>query len=204
MLISVNRLSIERKGNERDLETQSGDKKPRLLIDLDGVIRDFIKQLENVYIREYPDHSVKRVISRELHKFFPIGNDIYQFLEDQFGDEIVLNAPPYPGAIEALRKWEKDFELVIVTAQPDNWRYATFAWIGNHRIPTNEVKIIFEKHTVDGFALLDDFTDNLELFAKTNRLAVCLDQPWNQNWQGPRVKTVEDFFQLVEKEINTD
>ncbi len=113
-----------------------------------------------------------------------------------------MNAPPYPGAIEALRKWEDKSEIVIVTAQPPEFRYPTFAWIGNHAIPTNEVKIIYEKHTVDGIALLDDFPDNLELFAKTNRLAVCLDQPWNQHdWEGPRVKTVDEFFQLVQKRI---
>lgn len=185
---------------KKDSLSQGENEKPRVLIDLDGVIRNFVKGVEDVYSREYPDHAPQKVVSRQLHKYFPIGEAIQDFIENKFAQEILLNAPPYPGSIEALRKWEDKFAIVIVTAQPPDFRYPTFSWIGNHAIPTDEVKIIYEKHTVDGIALLDDFPENLELFAKTNRLAVCLDQPWNQHdWNGERVKTVEEFFQLVNK-----
>lgn len=189
---------------KKDLQSQSEHKKHRVLIDLDGVIRDFIEGLKIVYGREYPDHVIKDVLSRDLHEFFPIGKDIYEFLKQKHGEEILLKAPPYPGAIEALRKWEDVFDIVIVTAQPPEWRFATYSWIGNYSVPTNEIKIIYEKHTVPGYALLDDFTENLESFVQTNRLAVCMDQPWNKKWQGPRVKTVEEFFQLIERELNFD
>lgn len=176
--------------------------KTRVLIDLDGVIRDFIKSVESVYKREYPDHVIKQVVSRDLHNYFPIGPAINEFIKNKFGDEILLNAPEYPGAVEALCKWEDAFEMVIVTAQPADWRYSTYSWIGNHHLPVNEVKIIYEKHTVEGFALLDDFPENLDLFAQTGRLAVCMDQPWNQDWKGERVKTVDQFFELVHRQIH--
>lgn len=173
-----------------------------MLIDLDGVIRDFISGLKNVYLDEYPDHSIREITSRDLPKYFPIGEKINEFLEREFA-KILLKAPSYPGAIEALQKWEDLFEIVIVTAQPPQYRYATFSWIGNHSLPTDEVRITFDKHNVDGFALLDDFPENLESFSRTDRLAVCLDQPWNKDWQGLRVKTVEEFFLLVQKQIST-
>jgi 5'(3')-deoxyribonucleotidase len=189
---------------KKDLQPQSEDNKPRVLIDLDGVIRDFIEGLRIVYSREYPDHEIKNVLSRDLHEFFPIGKDIYDFLKQKFGEEILLESPPYPGAIEALRKWEDVFEIAIVTAQPPDWRYATYSWIGNYSLPINEIKVIHDKHTVPGFALLDDFKENLELFAETGRLAVCMDQPWNQDWKGPRVKSVDEFFQVIDKKINLD
>jgi uncharacterized HAD superfamily protein len=177
-------------------------KKARILVDLDGVIRDFITGLRNVYLRQYPDHTVEEIISRDLPKFFPIGEEINDFLDSEF-TEILLKAPSYLGAIESLQKWENTFEIVIVTAQLPQFRHATFSWIGSHSVPTDEVRITFDKHTVDGYALLDDFPENLELFAGTDRLAVCLDQPWNKEWHGPRVKTVEEFFQLVHKRMNT-
>lgn len=179
-------------------------RKTRVLLDLDGVIRNFVKGVEDVYKREYPDHVIKEVVSRELHNYFPIGEGINEFIKDKFSDEILLNAPAYPGAIGAIAKWEDQFEIVIVTAQPPEWRYSTYSWIGKHHLPVNEVKIIFDKHTVDGFALLDDFQDNLELFAQTGRLAVCMDQPWNRDWKGPRVKTVDEFFQLVQNRMGVE
>jgi 5'(3')-deoxyribonucleotidase len=177
--------------------------KPRVLVDLDGVIRDFITGLKNAYLDEYPEHSVKEITSRDLPKYFPIGEEINGFLEKVF-NKILLQAPCYPGAIEALQKWEDNFHIVIVTAQSPQYRGATFSWIGNHSLPTDEVQITFDKHIVDGYALLDDFPENLDAFKETDRLAVCMDQPWNRNWKGLRVKSVNEFFELVQEHITNN
>lgn len=173
------------------------EKKPRVLIDLDGVVRDFVGSLIRVYKKVYPEHDILPVQSRELEKYFPIGEKVYQFMAPGYIEDIMEGAEPYPGAVEALNRWENDFEIVVVTAQPAITRASTYLWIGKHRIPTNEVHISYYKYEIDGIALLDDFVDNLEEFAATGRLAVCLDQPWNQHWKGPRVKSVDEFFRLV-------
>lgn len=177
-------------------------KKPRVLIDVDGVLRDFIGGLKEVYLREFPGHEIKPVISRNLEEFFPLGKEIYEFMDKHHAWEILANAPPYPGAIEALQRWEDVFEIVIVTAQPPQGRHPTLLWLAKHRVPTNEIHITFDKELIPGVALLDDFVDNLESFASTDRLAVCLDQPWNKEWNGPRVKSVDEFFNLVSDFLN--
>ena len=64
-------------------------------------------------------------------------------------------------------------------------------------MPTNEIHITKTKERIDGIALLDDFEENLEAFAATGRLAVCMNQPWNQSWIGPRVDSVGEFFEMV-------
>ena len=171
--------------------------KPRVLIDLDGVTRDFIGSLVEAYKKEFPRHQVKQVNSRHLENFFPIKEEIYKFMGAGYIEEIMENAAPFSGAIEALNRWASEFEIVIVTAQPEASRSSTFTWIGKHKIPTNEVHISYYKSEIDGIALLDDFVDNLEDFAATGRLAVCLDQPWNQRWKGPRVHSIEEFFEYV-------
>ncbi len=178
--------------------------KIRVLIDLDGVVRNFIGGLLRVYRREFPDHEIKTINSRALETFFPIGQRIYDFIDRQFLDEILIDSPPYPGAVEAMRRWEGRFENVIVTAQPQRWRYPTFIWLGRFKIPTNEVHICYQKEKVDGVALLDDFVDNLEAFQATGRLAVCMDQPWNQHWPGPRVRSLNEFYKLVLQTIESD
>lgn len=174
---------------------------PRVLIDLDGVIRNFVGSLERVYTREFPTHKIQPITSRRLEDFFPIAEKIYDFMENGHIKEIMEDADAYPGAIEALEKWKNKFEIVIATAQPDLSRSATIVWIGKNHIPTNEIAITYHKDQLNGLALLDDFTENLESFAATGRLAVCLDQPWNKKWKGARVLSVEQFFELVETKI---
>ncbi|MEZ4765079.1 MAG: hypothetical protein R3C26_18440 [Calditrichia bacterium] len=172
-------------------------KKERVLIDVDGVLRDYVSSLNAVYLREFPDHTIDPVTDWALEHFYPIGKEIYQFMDGQFAREILENAPAYPGEIDALRQFENDFEIVIVTAQPPAHRYPTMVWLGKNDVPANEIHIEHEKQRVPGLALLDDFTVNLEKFQKTGRLAVCLDRPWNQQWKGPRVRTVAEFFALL-------
>lgn len=172
--------------------------KPRVLVDLDGVVRDFIGSLIDVYTDVYPDHSILPVTSRRLEDFFPIGEKIYQFMKTGYIERIMENAAAYPGALEALQLWQNEFEIVIVTAQPDDIRASTYIWIGKNKLASNEVHISYFKSQIEGFALLDDFIDNLDDFAQTGRLAICLDQPWNQEWKGPRVKSVEEFFQYLQ------
>lgn len=175
--------------------------KLRVLIDVDGVLRDFIGSLTSVYLRQHPGHTVKPVDSRELENFYPIGREIYPFMNQTFAREILVDAPIFAGVVDAMRQWESEFEYVIATAQPPEGRGPTLSWLGKHDIPTNEIHVCHKKHRLAGVALLDDFVDNLEAFAATERLAVCLDQPWNQHWKGPRVKTVEAFLRYVYSEF---
>lgn len=178
--------------------------KVRVLIDLDGVLRDFVGSLIRVYQRMYPHHHISPVNSRKLEDFFPIRENIYQFMQPGTVEEIMEEADPYPGSLEALHRWKSEFEIVIVTAQPEEIRPSTYLWIGKHGIPVNEVHISYYKSEVEGFTLLDDFADNLNEFENTGRLAVCLDRPWNKDWKGPRVKSVEEFFRLVQHQLHKD
>ena len=169
-------------------------KKERVIIDVDGVLRDYVAPLNIVYRREYPTHDILPVTDWALEHFYPLGKGIYEFIDTRFADEILENAPAYPGAITALRDWEDRFEIVIATSQPPEHRYPTLAWLGKHRVPASEVHITYEKQRVPGFALLDDYPVNLHKFEATGRLAVCMDRPWNQDYTGPRVKSVGEFF----------
>ena len=63
--------------------------KPRVLVDLDGVVRDFIGSLIHVYKVIYPDHSILPVTSRRLEDFFPIGEEIYKFMKSGYIEQIM-------------------------------------------------------------------------------------------------------------------
>lgn len=173
----------------------------RLLIDLDGVLKDFIGGLNKVYLKYYPDHKIKPVTSRDLDKFYPIGYDIYNFVFEHH-QEITENANIYPGVQESFRQYKDVYDLIIVTSQEEWGVEDTYYWIEKHNLPVKDIVISFEKHKVEGFALLDDYEINVEMFLENGRLGVCLERPWNSSWQkGPKVKNVENFFKLVDKKI---
>ncbi len=170
--------------------------KPRVLLDLDGVIRDWISGLKIAYRKKYPGHRLKEIDSRELGEFFPIGEEIEEFIRRN-NREIIENAPPYPGAVETLNQWSEKFDLVLVTSQ-EAWAVKdTLAWLRENPLPVSEVIMTFNKEEVEGVALLDDFIYNLQKFDASGRTAVCMDRPWNREWQGLRVKSLEEYFKLV-------
>ena len=169
----------------------------KVLIDIDGVLRNYMGYVYRLYRREYPDHEIKPVQSWSMAEYFPIGEDIYDFIFNIHAEEITANAEPFEGAIESIRKHINEFDIAIVSAQNEKGIFGTLEWLAKHKVPVREYHFCFEKEKIPGDALLDDAPHNLEAFAATNRLAVARKQPWNQVWQGPKVDSVEDFFEYV-------
>lgn len=170
----------------------------RVIIDVDGVLRDFIGSLTRVYQREFPGQQVLPVTSRRLEDFFPIGGGIYDFMDRRHVEEIMEEADAYPGAVESLQRWQAVYDIIVATAQPPLGWFPTLIWLGRHKVPCREVHLIQEKERLVADAMLDDFVENLVNFAAGGRLAVCLEQPWNRDWQGPRVASVGEFFTFIE------
>ncbi len=168
-----------------------------MLIDLDGVIRDWVTGLILTYKEFYPDHEIKAINSRFIQNSFPIGKEIEQFIKEN-NEQLILNAPPYPDSLESLNYWSKKYDLVIVTSQEDYAIHDTMNWIDRYQLPVKDVVITFNKEKVSGIALLDDFVYNLEKFSENGGLSVCFDQPWNKEWNGLRVKTLYEYFTLIE------
>jgi 5'(3')-deoxyribonucleotidase len=169
----------------------------KVLIDIDGVLRNYMGYVYELYKREYPEHTVKSVESWSMAEYFPIGEEIYEFIFELHAEEITAKAEPFEGAIESLRGHLNEFDIAIVSAQNEKGIYGTLEWLAKHKVPVREYHFCFEKENIDGDALLDDAPHNLEAFAGTGRLAVARKQPWNRGWEGPKVNSVEEFFKYV-------
>lgn len=174
--------------------------KTRVLIDVDGVLRNFDKSVRKCYKEIYPNHKLPDTTeSWSLHKTYPIGQDIYKFVWEDHPFDIFAKAEEYEGSIDSLINWSNRYEIVITTSQPLSSLHPTLIWLGEKMVPTNEIHIVSEKYLVDGKFLLDDAPHNLKSFSKHGKVAVCMDRPWNQEWGGLRVYSIEGFFKLMEE-----
>lgn len=171
----------------------------KVLVDIDGVLRDYMGYVYYLYQKKYPEHNFSKVKTWSMAEYFPIGEDIYTFVFDLHAEEITANAKPIPGAIEALKENMEKFDIALVSAQNEKGMIGTLQWLAKHRVPIREYHFCFDKEKVEGDALLDDGPHNLEAFSETGRLAIARKQPWNDGWKGPKVDSVSDFFQYILK-----
>src|SRR5712664_98907 len=87
-------------------------KKLTIACDMDGIAVDFIGKLIARYNAEYGDDFTKAdIVEWDLHKFFPIGKDIYKYFEEPgfFADDI----PEIPGALENIKGLLDDGHNVV-------------------------------------------------------------------------------------------
>ncbi len=171
-------------------------------IDIDGILRNFVSSVERVYKEHYPEHKVLDRSDYDLKTWFPIGGKIYDFVFKDNVKEIYLYAKSYPHAVRFMEYLgDLGYKVTIVTSQPnEDCIYYTKKWLEKNEVYYD--KLIFESQKAEVKeidVLLDDSTKNLNEFAETDRLAVCMNRSWNKDYEGPRVKTYKQFIEMIEK-----
>lgn len=176
--------------------------KARILIDVDGVIADFVDGFMYMYklnggavpdgfewnhwdsMDELPDQGVREGIWHDPDLFF--------------------NLKPYPGAIDALEKLNSVYDVRIVTSLPhrhiphrSDWfqRYAPFIHRKDQMIFTNDKSLIM------GDVLIDDSLDHIRAWNEAGHInAIIVDRPWNKTdaWdvQGTRVSGLVEVCEI--------
>ena len=174
----------------------------KIKVDVDGVLRDFIWKLQQVYYNDFPTHTLRYVDDWDLKKFFPLGEGIYDYAFNFKAEEIFVNAPPYRGQIEALRRFidrrGDDFSLIIVSTQPEENEEYTRIWLDRNRVPYDELVFTKKKSEAPGRILLDDAYHNLSEVSKAGQIAICQTRPWNRSAYFPKVRNMREFLTICE------
>ena len=172
-----------------------------IAIDIDGVLRDQTTALKNKYLEVYPEHKdlIKPVTAWGIHEFYPIGKEIYKLWFGEWCKECMEDAPIFDGALEFMQALkDAGHKVYLLTSQPIRTERYTLAWVDKHHIPHDGILFCSDKGLTRFDVLLADGEHNLKAFASCNALAVAFDQPWNQEWTGPRVKgaTEKDKYEI--------
>jgi len=177
--------------------------KSRILVDVDGVIADFVSGFMELYrhhgghvpdgfkwtdwdsMDELPDQEVRDVVWRDPY--------LFRILD------------PYPGAIKALEQLNNHYDVRIVTAIPHMHVWPRSEWFRKHApFIHRKDQMIFtnDKSIINGDFLIDDSLDNIRAWIAAGRgNAVIVDRPWNQvdRWDeiGIRVAELWEFNERI-------
>ena len=161
----------------------------RMLIglDVDGVVADLIGSLLHA-IRQrtgqlfLPEHVQSFNLRNSLGNLWTVVEDILS--EPGFARDL----SPYPGAIDGIIKLRSLGRVVFVTSpfhRSPTWSHERAVWLhqhtGTHR---RDIVHLDDKTVFAGHVLIDDAPHQLEAWVNTQRPAVRVVRPWNQDAPG--------------------
>jgi 5'(3')-deoxyribonucleotidase len=177
----------------------------RVLLDVDGVIADFVSG----YLS-----AVKRATGRDYLADQITGFDIPRALRlaaaERQAVEQAVSRPgycqelgEYPGAVAAVEQIARVHEVVFVTGQwsgsptwtsdREQWLRSRFGELGRNVVHTQL------KHVVSGDVLVDDNLDNCAAWAAAHQAgtAIVWSRPWNRRQEPPTVARMSDWQRLL-------
>ena len=181
----------------------------RIGIDCDGVLRDFIPDLINKIKETHPEHADKIGVptSWDWEEWLPFWTEDetekYVFedhFEELFGPEasvIETSLKDWP----ILKKWAKAHrhKLILVSAQREQCKELTEAWLHRWGFVFDEMYFTHKKHLVDVDVLVDDSPSKLGRFKKqsvTGGVPIVFRQTWNTKSQKSKI-TIDRLSDLM-------
>ena len=182
----------------------------RIGIDCDGVLRDFIGQVQDTIKKYHPELAtqLKTSTSWDWEQWLPFWTDeeTEKFVFEDHVEEIFYTADAIESSIEdfpKLRKWADDngHELILVSAQRDDCIDITNMWLDNYRFKFDERIYTHKKHLVDVDVLVDDSPAKLSQFKKKSinkGVPIVFRQTWNTKSQRSKM-TIDRLSDLIDK-----
>jgi 5'(3')-deoxyribonucleotidase len=119
---------------------------------------------------------------------------------------VALRFKPNHGAVDAVLALSIWADIFAVTAPLDGsptWAYDREAWLCDHfGFEPSQIISARNKHVILGDAFVDDKVESLIDWSQSNPqgLAILWVEPHNRTaaWEGPRVRTYEELFEILE------
>lgn len=183
----------------KDKTWKQGTNRPRILLDMDDVITDFLGGLIKVYNDRNGTHlKVDDVRSWDLSEIDPAIVDIYK--EAGFFTKL----EPKQTAMSTLRKLidSTRYDVYIITACNDPIEYAEKVAYMKQILPIFNVNRLIsckEKEIIRGDLIVDDCVGNL-LRCEPYMQCILMDMPHNQSVDRfKRIKNLSELIPLIER-----
>lgn len=172
--------------NNKSEQKEEEPKRPTIAIDVDGVLRNNLGLMVDMYNKEFGQELKTSDIKEfKTEKSFPLiqgatGMTSSQWFFNLHAKELFLDAPSYPNVADDIKRLQEVADIVIITYQKDytNKRY-TLEWLEKNGIEPNGICFLRDKTVVHCDILVDD---NYWNFWGTHvKHSVLVNAPYNES-----------------------
>lgn len=176
----------------------------RLVIDVDGVIYNFV----DAFMERYVAHGGRISKGWGWDSWAAMDRLPDQTIVDHIwerDDALMFNGKPYDGAIDALKSLNRNYDVVLASAVPFFHVRARADWFKMHAPfihRKDQIIITNDKSKVVGDLLIEDNLPNVEKWTKVNGkyTAFVIDRPWNEEpppWSYTRVPSLKYIAEIL-------
>ena len=156
----------------------------RLAIDIDSTLHDYWSQLAEVVRRRHGiDLPYEQQHTWEITQL--PADQLRDCVRETHSERYVMAGVPYPGAVEAVRRWHEAGHFIHITSHRSLDSYGSTArWLAQIGLPYHDLHCSYDKVTrcvelgID--VLIDDSPVNLSRAAAAGITPATILHPWNR------------------------
>jgi hypothetical protein len=160
----------------------------RIALDIDSTLHHYWDQLQRVALDRY-GVALPYEEQRDWGITALETDALVHCVEETHSDDNIAAAEPYPGAVEAVRRWHEDGHWIHVTShRRAGAAEATRRWLDAIGMPYDDLHCSFDKVTrcvelsID--VLVDDSPVNIARARREGIVAATIIHPWNEELIG--------------------
>jgi uncharacterized HAD superfamily protein len=157
----------------------------RIAIDIDSTLHHYWDILSEVSVRRFGiELPYDEQFTWGITRLRP--EQLELCIEESHADERILAGVPYPGAVDAVRRWHEEGHFIHITSHraPDR-KDSTAAWLTQIGLPFDDLHCSYDKVSrctaLEIDLLIDDGPENLAAALEHGIAAATLRHPWNRD-----------------------
>jgi 5'(3')-deoxyribonucleotidase len=177
--------------------------KPRLMLDVDGVLADFATPALAFLasINKYKTYD-------QIHSWdiFEGNQEVENLFKETYASKpgFCYGLKPLPGAVEFIRAARENYDIAIVTTPYDvpHWCNERQSWLTDILgLSRSTITFTHHKQFVSGDIFIEDKAENIAKWHDfwPNQLAVIMDKPWNRVELSDKILRVNGFEDVALK-----
>ena len=182
--------------------------KLRVGIDIDGVLRDFVAQVCEVYFEHTLGHVDEYDLSNWgfVQKYYIDGESLANKIwgTGELAEDVFYKAPAYTGTKTAYQQFcdDPNMQVYIVSSQPNGLEEYTDRWLKDHGFDKHYSTIYTgKKLEAPCQALIDDGSHNIKEYEENLRTGIIIDRPWNRKYDHPlRAQDLFEAYNILSHE----